>query len=183
MRKSRAFTLVELVIVVVILGVLLMMVVPTMSETRDGVAKNQTNTTHKIFVNAVDYWIKDNINPAQRPANFFSKNSQGKNVLDYIAVKDVFDSTNISKDSGSANGYNLNTPFVAEYRQVEVKFERGVLKTTFMYAESDGTFSSRGNKASLTYGIYDLDASGNVKDFNTLVNNKFIVIGNYVELK
>ncbi|EJP21377.1 prepilin-type cleavage/methylation N-terminal domain protein [Peptostreptococcaceae bacterium AS15] len=183
MRKSRAFTLVELVTVVVIIGILLMMVVPTMSETRDGVSKNQTNTTHKIFVNAIDYWIKDNINPAQRPANFFSKNSQGKNVLDYIAVKDVFDSTNISKDSGSANGYKLNTPFVAEYRQVEVKFERGVLKTTFMFSESDGTFSSRGDKASLTYGIYDMDASGNIKDYNTLVNNKFIVVGNYVELK
>ena len=165
MRKSGGFTLVELITVVVILGILLMMVVPTMSETRDGVGKNQANTTHKIFVNAIDYWVKDNINPAQRPANFFSK------------------STNISKDSGSANGYKLNTPFVDGYRQVEVKFERGVLKTTFMLAEPDGTFSSRGDKASLTYGIYDMDSSGNVKDYNTLVNNKFIVIGNYVELK
>lgn len=183
MRKSRGFTLVELITVVVILGILLMMVVPTMSETRDGVGRNQANTTHKIFVNAIDYWIKDNINPAQRPANFFSKNSQGKNVLDYISVNDVFQSTNISKDSSSATGYKLNTPFVDGYRQVEVKFERGVLKTRYMYAESDGTFSSRGDKASLTYGIYDMDSSGNVKDYNTLLNNKFIVIGNYVELK
>jgi len=183
MRKSGGFTLVELITVVVILGILLMMVVPTMSETRDGVGRNQANTTHKIFVNAIDYWIKDNINPAQRPANFFSKNSQGKNVLDYISVNDVFQSTNISKDSSSATGYKLNTPFEDGSRQIEVKFERGVLKTTFMFAEPDGSFSSRGDKASLTYGIYDMDASGRIKDYNTLVNNKFIVIGNYVELK
>ena len=104
-------------------------------------------------------------------------------MLDYISVNDVFQSTNISKDSSSATGYKLNTPFEDGSRQIEVKFERGVLKTTFMFAEPDGSFSSRGDKASLTYGIYDMDASGRIKDYNTLVNNKFIVIGNYVELK
>ena len=90
MRKSGGFTLVELITVVVILGILLMMVVPTMSETRDGVGRNQANTTHKIFVNAIDYWIKDNIKPAQTPENFFIKNSQRKNVVDYISVYDVY---------------------------------------------------------------------------------------------
>ena len=68
MRKSRGFALIELIVVIVILGILLTMVVPTMSQTREGVSKNQANTIHKIFVNAIDYWIKDNINPAQRPA-------------------------------------------------------------------------------------------------------------------
>ena len=167
MRKSRGFALVELIVVVIILGV----------------SKNQTNTIHKIFVNAIDYWVKDNINPAQRPDNFFSKNSQGKNVLDYISVNDVYDYTNISKDSSSPTGYNLNTPFVADSRQVEVKFEKGVLKTTFMFEEPDGSFSSRGDKASLTYGIYDMDPSGNIKDYNNYVNNKYIVVNDYVELK
>lgn len=183
MRKSRGFALIELIVVIVILGILLTMVVPTMSQTREGVSKNQANTTHKIFVNAIDYWIKDNINPAQRPDNFFSKNSQGKNVLDYISIKDVLDSTNISKDSSSPTGYNLNTPFVADSRQVEVKFEKGVLKTRFMFEEPDGSFSSRGDKASLTYGIYDIDPSGNIKDYNNYVNNKYIVVNDYVELK
>lgn len=183
MRKSRGFTLPELIVIVIIIGILLMTVVPTMSITKNGVSKNQTNTTHKLFVNAVDYWVKDNINPAQRPANFFSKNSQGKNVLDYIAVNDVFQITNISKDGASATGYNLNTPYVDGERQIEVTFDRGVLKTKFMFPESDGSFSSEGDRASVTYGIYDLDASGNVIDYNTLVTNKFIVVGNYVELK
>ena len=181
MRKSRGFALVELIVVVIILGVLLMMLVPTMSITRNGVSKNQTNTIHKIFVNAIDYWVKDNINPAQRPDNFFSKNSQGKNVLDYISVNDVYDYTNISKDSSSPTGYNLNTPFVADSRQVEVKFEKGVLKTRFMF--EDGSFSSRRDKASLTYGIYDMDPSGNIENYNNYVNNKYIVVNDYVELK
>ena len=183
MRKSRGFALVELIVVVIILGVLLMMLVPTMSITRNGVSKNQTNTIHKIFVNAIDYWVKDNINPAQRPDNFFSKNSQGKNVLDYISVNDVYDYTNISKDSSSSTGYNLNTTFVADSRQVEVKFEKGVLTTKFMFEEPDGSFSSRRDKASLTYGIYDMDPSGNIENYNNYVNNKYIVVNDYVELK
>ena len=183
MRKSRGFALVELIVVVIILGVLLMMLVPTMSITRNGVSKNQTNTIHKIFVNAIDYWVKDNINPAQRPDNFFSKNSQGKNVLDYISVNDVYDYTNISKDSSSSTGYNLNTPFVADSRQVEVKFEKGVLTTKFMFEEPDGSFSSRRDMASLTFGIYDMDPSGNIKDYNIYVNYKYIVVNDYVELK
>lgn len=188
MRKSRGFALIELLVVIIILGILLTMVVPTMSITRNGVSKNQTNTIHKIFVNAIDYWVKDNINPAQRPDNFFSKNSQGKNVLDYISVKDVLDYTNISKDSSSPTGYNLNTPFVADSRQVEVKFDKGVLKTRFIFEEPDGSFppetdDKRRDKVSLTYGIYDMDSSGNIKDYNNYVNNKYIVVNDYVELK
>jgi len=160
-----------------------MVAIPNMGQVFSFTNKNMINTTNKVIISAIDYWVKDNINPAQRPDNFFSKNSQGKNVLDYISVNDVYDYTNISKDSSSPTGYNLNTPFVADSRQVEVKFEKGVLKTTFMFEEPDGSFSSRGDKASLTYGIYDMDPSGNIKDYNNYVNNKYIVVNDYVELK
>lgn len=136
MDKKRGFTLVELMVVVAILGILLLMVFPSLSSATDFNAKNRVNTTNKIILSAIDSWSRDNIVTNMPLVDLNSINSQGKRVYQYISNNEIFTYTNLSKqNSGSPSEFlvisSLNDP-----NTVKIDLQYKTLKVS--YIDKDG---------------------------------------------
>ena len=85
----------ELMIVIAIMSILMMIAIPNTRQVFSFTNKNMINTTNKVIISSIDYWVKDNRNPSQRSDNFNSQNSQGKKVFEYISNKEIYNYTNM----------------------------------------------------------------------------------------
>lgn len=151
-KRKKGFTMIELLAVVAIIGILVSVAVPSISFGVEYTQKNITNTVHKVLVNAIDGWIKDNYDSAQRPDNFNSRNSQGHPVYKYINSNEAFVNSNLKVREPGTDSEWIETD-MPEKGKVYVTFNKGVLSTSFI--ETD----ILNEKYKKVYGMYDLDAS------------------------
>lgn len=136
-KKNLGFTFMELMIVLAILSILMMIAIPSFRPSQNYVEKNMLNTTNKIIIGAIDYWIKDNIDPSQRPDNFNSKNSQNKSVYEYISNTEILsrkDSSGnfVGKSNLWIDGAEMKDNLTLKPGMMEIKLEKGVLTTSYI---------------------------------------------------
>lgn len=137
-KKLKGFTIIEILVVVAILSILMALTLPNFTSMNKLTSKNLANTTHKIFINAIDNWVKDNNSPNIRPANFTVKNSQGRTVLDYISNNDVYAITNITKEKKSDGTYVYKFDNKLEDgRKINILFSNGILITSFLNEKNE----------------------------------------------
>lgn len=158
-KRKKAFTFIEIMIVVAILSILLLMVTPSFVQSRAYHQRNLVNTTNKILISAIDYWIKDNFDPSQRPSDFNSRNSQGKAVFEYISNREILSFRDSNNNiTGRSNlwidGNILRTNAPLTDGMLDINFQRGILTIGYF----DGT-SVR--KEERRYRVYPIAKGSN----------------------
>lgn len=83
-EKRKGFTLMELIVVIVIMGILLMVAIPRLGSYLFAANFKKAQFTHQTIVYSMKEWSLDNRNKNQIPGSFTVANSQGKRVVDYI---------------------------------------------------------------------------------------------------
>lgn len=158
----------ELIVVIAIISILLLVVSPPFKPTQNYISKNLTNTTHKILVNAIDYWSRDNIEPLQKPANFNSVNSQNHKVYEYISNKEIYNNTNIKIENGNLIKDTSKTKNI-----IDVDFNDGVLKTTCL--DENGS-----NIVQLIYPVFKLNpATNSIEDISYKKDTNMLIVNDY----
>lgn len=165
-KRKNAFTFIELLIVVAILGLLLMIASPSFVQSRQFHQKNMVNTTNKVLISAINYWIKDNIDPSQRPSDFNSRNSQGKAVFEYISNREILSTKN--SDGSYTGKSNLWIETIGDPKQnnrvirtnakpsddrLDIQFEKGILTVGYF----DGSTVKKEEKRYVVYPIINGD--------------------------
>lgn len=170
--KKKGFTFAELLVVIAILGIMVSVAVPSIGSTVKYTEKNMTNTVHKILVNAIEGWVKDNYDPSQRPDSFTSVNSQGHPVYMYINNSEIYRNSNLQLSGGS---FTLErTPSA---NQVHVTFEKGVLTTSYY------TNVSNPPDVKVVFGVYELTADKSaVAGYDNKLREGYIVKDAYKEV-
>lgn len=156
MKKVKAFTLYELVLVVAILGILMGIAIPSLLPATNFANKNKVNTMHKVCISAIDSWIRANYDPIQRPDNFNSRNSQGVAVYEYIKSKEIFSMSNLEIDKMQ----DFLRQKDQEIGKVYITFNNGVLKTT--YAASQAEIDDQKPELQIVHGVFELDEEENI---------------------
>lgn len=188
-KRKNAFTFIEIMIVVAILTILMMMVSPSFVQSRQFHEKNMVNTTNKVLISAINYWIKDNIDPSQRPSDFNSRNSQGKAVFEYISNREILSTRDssgaitgksnlwIETISGSANTTVLRTNAPLNDGMLNIQFEKGILNVGYF----DGTTTLKEGRKYVVYPIIkgsdgkelsEADSYESLKNRNLIIESK-----------
>lgn len=180
-KKNLGFTFMELMIVLAILSILMMIAIPSFRPSQEYVQKNMLNTTNKIIVSAINYWIKDNIDPSQRPDNFNSKNSQNKSVYEYISNAEILSRKDSSGNFfGKSNlwidGSEMKDDLTLKPGMMEIKLEKGVLTTSYI---NDSLIQSHKKE----YVLFPL-ISGKTREesYNFWKNKNYIIEKGYVAI-
>ena len=130
MKKYKGFSMMELMIVIAIMAILMMIAITNMRQVFSLTNKNMINTTNRVIISAIDYWVKDNRNPSQRPDNFNSQNSQGKKVFEYISNNGIYNYTNMQIQKNADGSEYISFKSDEKDIPITVKFEEGVLSIT-----------------------------------------------------
>ena len=154
----------ELMIVIVIMAILMMIAIPNTRQVFSFTNKNMINTTNKVIISSIDYWVKNNRNPSQRPDNFNSQNSQGKKVFEYISNKEIYNYTNMQIQKNADGSEYMSFKSGEKDIPITVKFEEEVLSIT-----------PKEEKYKVVYGVFELDLDKKIKDYENKKQNGLIV--------
>ena len=168
MKKYKGFSMMELMVVIAIMSILMMIAIPNMGQVFSFTNKNMINTTNKVIISAIDYWVKDNRNPSQRPDNFNSQNSQGKRVFEYISNNEIYNYTNMQIQKNADGSEYMSFKSGEKDIPITVKFEEGVLSIT----PKEEKYKEK-NK--VVYGVFELDLDKKIKDYENKKQNGLIV--------
>ena len=149
MKKYKGFSMMEMMVVIAIMSILMMIAIPNMGQVFSFTNKNMINTTNKVIISSIDYWVKDNRNPSQRPDNFNSQNSQGKKVFEYISNNEIYNYTNmqIQKNADGSEYMSFKSDVDAP---IIVEFMNGRLVIT--------PREEKYKKNTVVYGVFELDS-------------------------
>ena len=168
MKKYKGFSMMEMMVVIAIMSILMMISIPNMGQVFSFTNKNMINTTNKVIISAIDYWVKDNRNPSQRPDNFNSQNSQGKKVFEYISNNEIYNYTNMQMQKNADGSEYISFKSDEKDIPITVKFEEGVLSIT----PKEEKYKEK-NK--VVYGVFELDLDKKIKDYENKKQNGLIV--------
>ena len=167
MKKYKGFSMMEMMVVIAIMSILMMIAIPNMGQVFSFTNKNMINTTNKVIISAIDYWVKDNRNPSQRPDNFNSQNSQGKKVFEYISNNGIYNYTNmqIQKNADGSEYMSFKSDVDAP---IIVEFMNGRLVIT--------PKEEKYKKNTVVYGVFELDSKKEkILGYESKKQNGFIV--------
>ena len=167
MKKYKGFSMMEMMVVIAIMSILMMIAIPNMGQVFSFTNKNMINTTNKVIISAIDYWVKDNRNPSQRPDNFNSQNSQGKKVFEYISNNGIYNYTNmqIQKNADGLEYMSFKSDVDAP---IIVEFMNGRLVIT--------PKEEKYKKNTVVYGVFELDSKKEkILGYESKKQNGFIV--------
>lgn len=169
MKKYKGFSMMEMMVVIAIMSILIMVAIPNMGQVFSFTNKNMINTTNKVIISAIDYWVKDNRNPSQRPDNFNSQNSQGKKVFEYISNKEIYNYTNMQIQKNADGSEYMSFKSDEKDIPITVKFEEGVLSIT----PKEEKYKE---KNTVVYGVFELNNDKTeIVDYESKKQNGFIV--------
>ena len=168
MKKYKGFSMMEMMVVIAIMSILMMISIPNMGQVFSFTNKNMINTTNKVIISAIDYWVKDNRNPSQRPDNFNSENSQGKKVFEYISNNEIYNYTNMQIQKNTDGSEYMSFKSDVKDIPITVEFEEGVLSIT----PKEEKYKEK-NK--VVYGVFELDLDKKIKDYENKKQNGLIV--------
>lgn len=169
MKKYKGFSMMEMMVVIAIMSILIMVAITNMGQVFSFTNKNMINTTNKVIISAIDYWVKDNRNPSQRPDNFNSQNSQGKKVFEYISNKEIYNYTNMQIQKNADGSEYMSFKSDEKDIPITVKFEEGVLSIT----PKEEKYKE---KNTVVYGVFELNNDKTeIVDYESKKQNGFIV--------
>lgn len=169
MKKYKGFSMMEMMVVIAIMSILIMVAIPNMGQVFSFTNKNMINTTNKVIISAIDYWVKDNRNPSQRPDNFNSQNSQNKKVFEYISNKEIYNYTNMQIQKNADGSEYMSFKSDEKDIPITVKFEEGVLSIT----PKEEKYKE---KNTVVYGVFELNNDKTeIVDYESKKQNGFIV--------
>ena len=169
MKKYKGFSMMEMMVVIAIMSILMMIAIPNMGQVFSFTNKNMINTTNKVIISAIDYWVKDNRNPSQRPDNFNSQNSQGKKVFEYISNKEIYNYTNMQIQKNADDSEYMSFKSDEKDIPITVKFEEGVLSIT----PKEEKYKE---KNTVVYGVFELNNDKTeIVDYESKKQNGFIL--------
>ena len=169
MKKYKGFSMMELMVVIAIMSILMMIAIPNMGQVFSFTNKNMINTTNKVIISAIDYWVKDNRNPSQRPDNFNSQNSQGKRVFEYISNNEIYNYTNMHIQKNTDNSEYMTFKSDVKDIPIIVEFERGRL----VVSPKEEKYKE---KNTVVYGVFELNSSKTeIEGYDSKKENGLIV--------
>ena len=169
MKKYKGFSMMELMIVIVIMAILMMIAIPNTRQVFSFTNKNMINTTNKVIISSIDYWVKDNRNPSQRPDNFNSQNSQGKRVFEYISNNEIYNYTNMQIQKNTDNSEYMTFKSDVKDIPIIVEFERGRL----VVSPKEEKYKE---KNTVVYGVFELNSSKTeIEGYDSKKENGLIV--------
>ena len=167
MKKYKGFSMMEMMVVIAIMSILMMISIPNMGQVFSFTNKNMINTTNKVIISAIDYWVKDNRNPSQRPDNFNSQNSQGKRVFEYISNNEIYNYTNMQIQKNTDNSEYMSFKSDVD-APIIVEFMNGRLVIT--------PKEEKYKKNTVVYGVFELDSKKEkILGYESKKQNGFIV--------
>ena len=168
MKKYKGFSMMEMMVVIAIMSILMMISIPNMGQVFSFTNKNMINTTNKVIMSAIDYWVKDNRNPSQRPDNFNSQNSQGKRVFEYISNNEIYNYTNMQIQKNTDGSEYMSFKSDVKDIPIIVEFERGRLVVS--------PREEKYKKNTVVYGVFELDSKKEkILGYESKKQNGFIV--------
>lgn len=172
MDKRRGFTMIEVLVVVAIMGILMLMAIPSLKPVLEYDDRNKVESMKNIIIDAIDYWSKDNIEPGQKPSGFYARNSQNRTVSDYIMNKELFIQTNLELDNSGV----VKQKDVEDSKTIRVTFNKGVLNLLLI---KDGV---ENNDISAVFYVSE-ETGGQIKDYDVKINKHIIIEGDEYDLR
>lgn len=175
-RNNKGFTLVELLAVIVIMGILMMVAIPSITRTIENSRKDTFIDISKAYVNSVrTAWSADDLQCG-------SENTSASGVDDgnyYVLIDTSDDASNLLDQGGKSSWGNRD---VKGYVRVNVTTKNNKKITKFYVALSDGTHgiydnfenSTESDKLSREDILMNLDNSRHLFAMETISVNPFM---------
>ena len=110
--NRKGFTLVELLAVLVILGIIIGIAIPSINSSMERAKKKQDASNYKVLEASTELYVSDH-------KNSIVHNLESDDTSCYISIKNLLDENYISKDVGiDANGNELNGVIVVGFSKV-----------------------------------------------------------------